>query len=88
MRIYRVLNIKDLRALSLSTLIGEPAEERPARDREGSIGAVEERCLLLVFFCSWARSTIFRVYTAGSSLAMPSSDVNLDAAKTALKQAI
>jgi hypothetical protein len=59
MYVYYVLNTKDLRVLSLSILIGEPAEERPARDREGSVGAVEERCLLLVFFCSWARSIIF-----------------------------
>ena len=49
MHVYRVLNIKDLRALSLSTLMGEPVEERLARDREGSVGAVEERCPLLAF---------------------------------------
>jgi hypothetical protein len=34
MRVYRVLNIKDLRALSLRTLIREPIKEKPARDKE------------------------------------------------------
>jgi hypothetical protein len=51
MYVYHVPNTKDLRALLLSTLIGEPVEERPARDKEGSVGTIEERCLLLVFFC-------------------------------------
>jgi len=36
-----VPNIKDLRALLLHILIGEPIEERPARDRERYVGSME-----------------------------------------------
>jgi len=65
MPVHRMSSPKNPGALSSSTSIGEPAEERPARDREGSAGAVEERCLLLAFFRSWARSTIFRGLHSG-----------------------
>ncbi|TVY12509.1 hypothetical protein LARI1_G009141 [Lachnellula arida] len=45
MRVYRVPNTKDPRALLLSTLMGEPVEERPARDRERCAGSMENRII-------------------------------------------
>ena len=41
MRIYRVLNIKDLRVLSSRILIGEPVEERLVRDKERYISFIK-----------------------------------------------
>jgi hypothetical protein len=65
MRVYRVPNTKDLRALSSRTLIGEPVEERLARDRERCVGSMENRSPLLVFFRPWAGRLVFRGLSRG-----------------------
>jgi hypothetical protein len=50
MRVYHMLNTKDPRVLLLCISIREPAEERPARNKERYTGFIENRSLLLVFF--------------------------------------
>jgi hypothetical protein len=45
-----MLNTKDPRVLLLRISIGEPAEEKPARNRERYTGFIENQNLLLVFF--------------------------------------
>jgi hypothetical protein len=60
MHVYHVPNIKDPRALLSYILMREPIEERLARDRKRYIGSIENRSLLLVFFCLWARHPVFR----------------------------
>ena len=59
MLIYQLPPTDDPRALPSSTSVGEPAEERPARDRESSASTVADRRPLLAFFCPWARSLVF-----------------------------
>jgi hypothetical protein len=59
MLIYQLPPIDDLRALPSSILIGEPIEERLAKDRERSISAVADRRLLLAFFHPWTGSLVF-----------------------------
>ncbi|KAK6591982.1 hypothetical protein H4I95_11932 [Botrytis cinerea] len=70
MSVYQLPPTDDPRALPSSTSMGEPAEERPARDRERSASAVADRRPLPALFF------------------IPSGDVDLDAAKTVLKQAM
>ncbi|KAK6591453.1 hypothetical protein H4I96_12363 [Botrytis cinerea] len=70
MSVYQLPPTDDPRALPSSTSMGEPAEERPARDRERGASAVADRRPLPAFFF------------------IPSGDVDLDAAKTVLKQAM
>jgi hypothetical protein len=41
MRVYRVLNIKDLRALLSRILIGELVKERLVKDKEKCAGFIE-----------------------------------------------
>jgi hypothetical protein len=65
MYIYRVPNIKDPRALSSRTSMGEPAEERPARDRERCTGSIENRSPLPAFFRPWAGRPVFRGSSRG-----------------------
>ncbi len=65
MRIYCVLNIKDPRALLLRILIGEPIEERLARDRERCAGSIENWSPLLAFFRPWAGRLVFRGSSRG-----------------------
>ncbi|KAK6591278.1 hypothetical protein H4I96_12464, partial [Botrytis cinerea] len=79
---------KDPKALSSSTSVGESAEERPARDRERGASAVADRRPLSAFFCPWTRSPVFEVQAVESSPAISLRDVDLDAAKMALKQAM
>jgi hypothetical protein len=65
MRIYYVLNIKDPRALLLYILMGEPAEERPARDKERCASSMENRSPLSAFFRPWAGRLVFRGSSRG-----------------------
>ena len=60
-----MLNIKDLRVLSLYILIRELVEERLARDKERYAGFIENQSLLLVFFYLWTRRLVFRGLSRG-----------------------
>jgi hypothetical protein len=60
MPVYCMSSPKNPGALSSGTPMGEPAKERPARDRERRASSMEKRGPLPAFFRPWARSTIFR----------------------------
>ena len=58
-------NTKDPRALSSRTSMGEPAEERPARDRERCAGSMENRSPLPAFFRPRTGRPVFRGSSRG-----------------------
>jgi hypothetical protein len=65
MRVYRVLNIKDLRALLSYILIGELIKERLAKDKERYASFIKKQSLLLAFFRPWTGRLVFQGLSKG-----------------------
>lgn len=89
MPIHYMPSTEDLRVLLSRILLGESAKEKLARDKEEGTSAIEDqRPLPAFFFVCRPRAQYFEVQAAVSSLAILPANIDLDAMKTVIKQAI